>query len=119
VVFKKPKNKSTLPDIEHNYRQYDNFDTDENKNYSDEFRLKTKRKNRTNPTDESINEIDERNSFGSDTMLYPNVHKYRDDYANLNNKILSRKSKSMSRKNLKLKLKLNKFKHDTFDEQEC
>jgi hypothetical protein len=119
VIIKKQTNKSSLPSIEQNYRKYDDFEINEKWDESNELALKVKRRSKRNPERQQINEFEERNSFGSDTMLYPNIKKYEEDYANLDRKFLSRKLKSGSKKHLRLKLKLNKSKQENFDEQDC
>ena len=119
VVIKKNKNKSSLPSIEQNFRSHEDFEINENGNRYDEYQLKPKRRIKKNPDREQINEFEERYSFGSDNMLYPNLKKYDEDHENFNSKLLSRKIKKGSKKHLRLKLKLNKSRGEDFDDQDC
>ena len=104
-------NKSSLPSIESHYRQYKD---DDDQAASTRPRKKSKRI----LTKDIINDLEEGNSFNSQSMLYSNYTKFDQDeeYANFNMALFSRKSKSRSNKHDKLKSKIRTKNPDEDDD---
>ena len=124
MINSKQTNKTSfLPSIQSHFHQFEEFESNEN-NRLDELPLKIKKTSKNflkKDIKDIINDTEEGNSLGSNTMLYPKRESFVDeDYLNNTNKLLTqRKSKSKSRKHLKLKLKLDRFNNGNTDDHDC